>query len=116
MRTYGRVVNQDGSKSWVVVQTDANGFDDWVWVTTLLQVLKLNLGESPFYANYGIPAKPSIVQQVFPDFYVSRTQQQFAPRFASLSLAKLPSTTPTYSLQATLNQGAQVSATVQVPG
>ena len=55
MRTYGRVYAEDGSYTWVEVSTDANGFDDMVMLTTLAQVLKLNLGESPFYANFGIP-------------------------------------------------------------
>lgn len=107
MRTYGRITNADGTKTWVEVQTDANGYNDYVMITTLAQVLLLNLGESPFYANYGIPAKPSVVQQVFPDFYVARTQQQFAPNFASLIVTKLNSPTPTYDINVTTNQGVK---------
>jgi hypothetical protein len=103
------------AKLWVEVQTDANGFDDWVWFTTLCQVLKLNLGESPFYAQYGLPAKQSIVQQVFPDFYVARTQQQFAQYFASVSITKQPSATPTYTVNVTTNRGVAMSATVVIP-
>lgn len=114
MRTYGRVpVDPNvpgGSQKWVVVTTDANGYDDAVWLTTLAQALKLNLGESPFYADYGIPAKPSVVQQVFPDFYVARTQQRFAPRFASLivSAKRTADGTPTYLINVTTNQGVKV--------
>lgn len=115
MRTFGRIINPDGSKTWVQISTDANGFDDWVWFTTLLQTLKLNLGESPFYADRGIPAKPAVIQQVFPDFYMARTQQQFAPHFASISLAKVASPTPTYNVQVTTEQGASMSATVAIP-
>ncbi len=55
MRTYGRQYNADGTYTWVEVSTDANGFDDAVWLTTMAQVLQLHLGESPFFANFGIP-------------------------------------------------------------
>lgn len=112
MRTFGRVYDANGKPTWVVVMTDANGFDDFVWITTLIQCLKLNLGESPFYANYGIPAHPSIVQQVFPDFYVAQTQQQFAPYFASLIVAKQSLPTPTYKVNVTTHQGVKVAASI----
>ena len=122
MRTYGRILILDPvtgdpvidpttgvqQKQWIEVETDVAGFNDYVYITTLIQVLKLNLGESPFYANYGIPAKPSVVQQVFPDFYMARTQQQFAQFFASLTLAKVPSETPTYNMSVVTNQGVKV--------
>ena len=113
MRTYGRIVNPDGSKSWVVVQTDANGFNDAVYLTTLCQVLLLNINESPFYSQYGIPDVQTIIQQVQPDFYLARTQQQFAPYFASLILTKLGSRPPAYRIAITTNQGARVIT--QVP-
>lgn len=52
MRTYGR--DKDGK--WVTVTTDENGFNDSVYLTTLVQNLKLSPQESPFFANHGIPA------------------------------------------------------------
>ena len=119
MRTYGRVwaLNEDGSRQnpqpagfpyWQEVTTDANGFSDSVWLTTLAQVLQLNLNESPFYANYGLPDEQSIMQQVAPDFYVNRTQQQFAQYFASLIIARVPGTVdPTYNVNVLTNQGAR---------
>lgn len=91
MRTYGRT--QDvitGQKKWWVVVTDTAGFNDSVYLTDLAQVLKLNLGESPFFANYGIPAHESVMTQVFPTFFMLRTQQQFADFFASLILTPAP--------------------------
>jgi len=115
MRTYGRITNPDGTKSWVEVTTDANGFNDWVWVTTLCQVLLLNLNESPFYANYGIPAKQSVIQQVQPDYYVARTQQQFADKFANLVIAKESSNPPKYRVNVTTHQGIKASVMVQIP-
>ena len=71
MRTYGRT--QDvltGKKTWVTVKTDPQGFNDMVMLTTLAQCLKLNLGESPFWADWGIPAYTSIVTQIHPDLYM----------------------------------------------
>jgi hypothetical protein len=117
MRTYGRVYAADGSYQWVEVSTDANGFNDLVYITTLAQTLKLNLGESPFWANYGLPAKQSVLQQVAPDFQVALTQQQFAPFFAALTVARLPSAqvnpdTPTYRINAVTNQGATITANI----
>jgi hypothetical protein len=114
MRTFGRVVNPDGSKSWVEVTTDANGFDDAVWITTLCQNFLLNLNESPFDANWGLPAQQSVLQQVQPDYYVAQIQRQFAQYFASLIISKVPDvTTPTYNVAVTTNQGSKII--VQVP-
>ena len=113
MRTYGRVANEDGSKTWVVVTTDARGFNDDVNLTTLAQVLKLNLGESPFFANYGIPQYQTIVTQVFPDYYVMVAQTQFAPFFASLSIARVPATLPpVYNISAVAHSGAILNPTI----
>lgn len=122
MRTYGRVRDPKTGEFvpdpvtgmlWRVVETDANGFNTDVWLTTLCQVLLLNLGESPFYANYGIPAQPTIVSQVQPDFYVSRTQAQFAQYFAALLVTKQQSDPPTYLINVTTAQGSRT--VVEVP-
>lgn len=116
MRTWGRTFNPDGTWQWVKVETDpVTGNNDAVWITTLIQCLKLNLGESPFYAQYGIPARPSVVQQVFPDYYVTQTQQQFASKFASLTIAKVTSPSPEYTVNITTNVGTKISAIVPVP-
>lgn len=115
MRTYGRVTNPNGTRSWVEVTTDANGFDDMVWATTLAQCLLLNLGESPFYANYGIPAKQSIVQQIAPDYYVAQTQRQFAQYFANLVVAKQNGNPPTYKVNVTTHQGVKLDASIPIP-
>lgn len=113
MRTYGRITNPlTGVKTWVVVETDANGYNDNVYITTLCQVLKLNLGESPFYANYGIPARNSVLSQTQPDQYVSRTQQQFAQYFASLVVAKIDDNPPTYNIALVTQNGSILNATI----
>jgi hypothetical protein len=117
MRTYGRTWDVlSGVPTWVVVETDANGFNDYVWATTLCQCLQLNINESPFYSTWGIPAQPSVVQNVFPDFYVSLMQQRFAPHFAALIIAKLPtpagSPFPLYQVNITTNFGAKIQQPV----
>jgi len=91
MRTYGRTRDVlTGNKKWWVVTTDINGFNDSVYLTDLAQVIKLNLGESPFFANWGIPAHESVMTQIYPDFFLNRIQQQFSGRFASVILTPLP--------------------------
>jgi hypothetical protein len=106
MRTWGRVADANGNKKWVEVSSDENGDFSHGWLTTLIQTLKLGLGESPFYAQYGIPAQQSIVTQVYPDYYVNMAQQQFAGYFASLSIAKVDTATnPTYEIQVVFFNG-----------
>lgn len=46
MRTYG----QDESGKWVTIATDANGFNDAVYLTTLVQNLKL-APQSPLFSR-----------------------------------------------------------------
>lgn len=114
MRTYGRVTNEFGNLVWVLVETDAGGRDDLVWATTVIQTLKLNLGESPFYANYGIPAHTSLVQQIAPDYYAVFTQQQYAQYFGSLIISRDQNArVPTYNLNITTNQGVQLTPAIQ---
>ena len=110
MRTYGKL-----NGKWVEVTTDASGYDDPCWLTTLCQCIKLQPGESPFYANYGIPAQQSVVSQIIPSYYVSLLQQQFAPRFASLQVSlDTTATNPTYNINVITNSGSQVVTSVAV--
>lgn len=115
MRTYGRRKQPDGSLKWVTVETTRDGNDDLIWIITLAQTLKLFLNESPFFANYGIPAKQSVLTQVFPDFYVSRTQQQFAQYFASLIVYKKQLPSPEYVINITTNSGEKIGMSMDVP-
>jgi len=110
VRTWGR----DSTGQWVEVTTDANGNNDAVYLTTLIQCLKLGLGESPFYANYGIPAQQSVLTQIFPDFYTYQTQSQFNQYFVSLTVQKVSSTTPTYDINVVTHSGATISASIPV--
>lgn len=110
MRTWGRITNEDGTKTWVQVTSDANGDDTNCWLTTLAQSLKLNLGESPFYASLGIPQYQTVVTQVLPDYYVQQIQQFFAPYFVSLTIARVQGAfPPKYQVTAVCNSGAILS-------
>lgn len=121
MRTYGRTQDVlSGAKTWWVVTTDNNGFNDGVYLTALAQVIKLNLGESPFFADYGIPAHASVVSQIYPDFYMVRIQQQFSGYFASLILSKQEDATdddgrpaPSYLINVLTNYGSMIGVHVR---
>ena len=116
MRTYGRVTDPaNGARWWVVVEPDANGYNDSIYLTALAQVLKLNLGESPFYADWGLPAYQSVEQQFQPDYYVNLTQQRFAPYFMFLGVQKVPMNypdTPYYNISVRFQSGATDSINV----
>jgi hypothetical protein len=122
MRTYGRIRNTlTGVKTWVEVTTDANGFNDMVYLTTLAQVCKLNLDESPFWADWGIPAHASVMTQIPPDYYMALIQQRFAPLFMSLTMMRMPNAidetgrpSPYYSIGVITNLGANLSVNVPV--
>ena len=117
MRTYGRVYDPiTKAQTWVEISTDANGGNDYVYVTALAQTLKLNLNESPFYGNFGIPARTVVAQQLQPDYYISFIQNYYAPQFASLLIAKqaqsLGNNKPVYNISAMRNNGSLYQGTV----
>ena len=96
-----------------MVETAPDGSNDAVWLTTLIQCLKLNLNESPFYASYGIPARQSVLQQVAPDYNVALTQKRFSQYFAALAITKVNVPVPTYVVTVTTHQG--VTLTEKIP-
>lgn len=121
MRTWGRnytVPPSDtgpGEYVWVEVDTQPDGSNDYVWLTTLAQCLKLTPGESPFYAQYGIPARQSVMQQIQPDFDVAKTQSQFAGYFANLQIVKQAAVfppVPTWKINVILNNGTALQLPV----
>lgn len=122
MRAYGRLIDTlTGKKTWFTVTTDKNGFNDMVYLVNLAQVCKLNLGESPFWADWGIPAHASVMMQIPPDFYVALTQQRFVMRFLSLTLQRMPDATddggrpmPFYLISCITNWGADLDVNVPI--
>lgn len=109
MRTYGKI-----NGVWTKVETDANGFDDNVWLTTLMQNLKGQVNESPFFSSDGIPAQACAVSMIFPDFYVNQIQQKFAPHFQYLQITKAAGATPTYNIKVITHSGAVLPVTMAV--
>ena len=108
MRVWGR---QNGQ--WVAVETGPEGLNQEVYVTWLAQVLKLNLGESPFWANWGIPQYQTIMTQIAPDYYMMQTQTFFAGKFAALAISRVPGVTPpTYNLNIVTKAGATITAEI----
>lgn len=120
MRVYGRVLvnplEPDGPKEWKVIETTEAGYNDLVHITAMAQTLQLNLNESPFWANFGIPAKQSVMQQIMPDFYIVYTQKYYSQFFASLTIAKkvVPdvngSPSPVYDMSLVTQQGVKLNA------
>lgn len=93
-RVWGRTKDELGNLTWQEVSTDPSGLEDELNVTWLAQVFQLNTGESPFYADWGIPAHQSVVTQVAPDYFVMLTQQRFASKFASIIITRLRGVAP----------------------
>jgi len=89
-RVWARTNNGIAPYEWVAVVPDANGTKSYLYITWLIQVLLLNLGESPIFSDFGIPGQQSVVTQIVPDYYVALTQQRFAPYFASLQISRVP--------------------------
>ena len=85
----------------------------YIWLATLAQTLRLNTNESPFYANYGIAAEQSVQTQIAPTIDITRTQQQFAPYFQSLTIFKQPNTVnPTYNITAVFLNGTTIQTVI----
>lgn len=113
MRIWGRQYSEDGTYQWVAVTTQANSLNDACYVTALAQYLRLNMGESPLYANAGIPQIQTIATQTIPDFYMYRAQQQYAQYFASLTITRTPGTIPPqYNVRAVTHSGAIISQNI----
>jgi len=104
MRTYGR----DENGNWFRITEDG-----YVWLATLVQTLRLGQGESPFYGNYGIPAQQSVITQIAPDAAMARTQGQYAPYFAMLTVAAdNTALKPTYNIEAVFKDGTLIQSKV----
>ncbi|VFS51407.1 hypothetical protein [Budvicia aquatica] len=97
------------------IESDSAGDFTYGWITTLIQTLKLGLGESPFYVQYGIPAQRCIVEQFHPDFYVNMVQQQFAGYFASITIKKhVINNNPVYDVSIVTLSGVTYQETIAV--
>jgi hypothetical protein len=104
VRSYGR--NANGQ--WVEI-TDTG----YIWLATLAQCLRLQEGESPYFANYGLPARESVMSQIAPDAGIAKTQRQFAPYFSSLVVSRVAGApVPTYNITAVFLNGEVIQSSV----
>lgn len=113
-RIWGRTNGGNEPYTWVAITPDANGSLSYLRITWLIQVLSLNLGESPLYSNWGINAQQSVVTQIFPDYYVNQVQQQFAQYFASLQITKAAYPEPYYNVAITTLEGTIFNENIYV--
>lgn len=111
VKPYGNLATLLGATpgKWVCVQTAPNGDNSYVMLIALIQVLSLNLNESPFFGNSGVPAQQSVQQQAPPDYYVTVIQQQYAQFFQSLQVSRTAANPPTYSVNVSFLNGATLS-------
>jgi hypothetical protein len=118
MRVWGRIYDSQRQYTWNAVETDANGFNDEVYLTAFAQVLQLQLNESPFFSQYGIPAFPSVHNQTFPDANVYWLQRKYAENFISLVVTPASTTdihgtvTPAYNVRAVTHKGSILTALI----
>ena len=120
MRSYG----VDANGQWHEMSAATGYTEDDIYLTELVHAFKLVLGESPFFADVGIPQQETIISQIHPDFYVDRIRQFFTPFFSHLVVTKLPldinnpdpalRTQPRYNVNAMTKQGRRINRNILV--
>ncbi|QDH14162.1 hypothetical protein E3E12_08125 [Formicincola oecophyllae] len=81
MRVWTRQWQPGGKRRWVAT-TGNQALIAW-----LQNALLLELGESPFHVDWGIPVTNSLVTRIWPTFYLEQTVGRFRDYFASLQVA-----------------------------
>lgn len=102
MRIWTRQHQPDGTRRWVAVDRNQ------ATIAWLQNALLLQLGESPFWADWGIPVNKTLVSRIWPDYYMTLTQERFADYFASLTITQDPNPAddnPTYRITALFPDG-----------
>ena len=111
-RVWGRVHNNDGTRTWQAYETSDSGSDDLPNFIWLQNALLLNTNESPFYANWGVPVQQTMITQIFPDYYMNLMQQRFSQYFASCVISRVTSKDATYQVNIVTNSGITVNQTL----
>ena len=113
MITFGR----DENGNWQEVTTDANGFNDDVYLTTLAQVLQSDINESWLFPEFGIPARASVIGNTHPDYFVERIRAYFMQFFPSINIARdtdIQTNNPIYYIDVLKNDGSVFKDTIYV--
>ena len=113
MRIHGRKLNADGTKTWVTLDTNNGDSEDQIYALWLIQVLKLNTLESPFWPGWGVPTWQAMQNTFYPDSSIAKIQSQFSQYFSYLSITRLSNPDPYYKIVAITKNG--VSQTLSVP-
>ena len=115
MRVYGRTIDNTRPNAnfykWQVVQDD----DDNIRLTHLIQVLQMDIQESPFYSNWGMPVANALITGVLSDVAINNTINQFAQYFAALQITRGISNDPKeiyYQVDVVLKNGKNVTLDV----
>ncbi len=96
MRIHGRQLNPDGTKTWVTLDTANGDSEDAVYVLWLIQTLKLNTLESPYWPGWGVPIWQVMQNTFYPDSSIAKIQADFSQYFAFLSIARVANPDPYY--------------------
>lgn len=106
MRVWTRVMGSDGKRTWQPVDNDQGN------IAWLQNALLLQLGESPFWTDWGLPVSKTLVSQIWPDYYLNMTQQRFRDVFPTLQVTRQRvdgQSDPVYSIRAILSDGTAYS-------
>ena len=112
MRIYGRKRNSDGTLSWVTIDTQQGATDDQVYVLWLIQSLKLNTLESPYWPSSGVPMWQAMQNTFYPDSSIADIQAAFSQYFTYLSITRTSAPDPTYSVLVVTKSGLKSNITV----
>ena len=112
MRIHGRQLNADGTKTWVTLDTENGDSLDAIYVLWLIQTLKLNTLESPYYPGAGMPIYQAMQNTFYPDSRIAKIQANFSQYFSYLSITRLTNPDPYYQIIVITKNG--VTGTIQV--
>lgn len=112
MRIHGRRINPDGTKTWVTLDTTKGDSEDQVLVLWLIQTLKLNTLESPFWPSSGVPTWQTMQNTFYPNNSLAKIQSEFSKYFTYISISRVTKPDPYYNVTVITKNG--VKSTVQV--
>jgi len=82
-----------------------------IWVTIVKHELQLRVGESPFYADAGIPAEDSIITQQEPDYHVNNVKRRYEAKFNAFDITKVSGQPLVYNIALTTKNNDTVTLT-----
>lgn len=114
MRIHGRKINPDGTKTWVTYDTAAGDPIDAIYVVWLIQALKMNTLESPFWPGWGVDIWQSLQNTFYPDSSIANMQAEFSQYFSFLSITRQSDPDPHYAVSVITKAGVPLNYRVAV--